>query len=337
MRSLDEPILLFLHVPKTAGTTLSKLIYTNEMPRLPKRELKRRAWRTELVAYSADGIYHLDGGFETPVPPDDLAAVSELIDEPTVRIVQGHFAFGLHSLFSRSATYVTLLRDPVERLLSLYSHYFGYRGGLDGDVVRFASQPHVRNDQTRRLSGLDPLAEPAAALAQAKRNLETRFTFVGVAELFDESVLLLGRMLRWKFVTYLRYLVNTRRPAAEAVPSSVRDELDAANTLDRELYELARRLLLARVAEAGEAFQRELQAFREENRRYDERYRFYPVDLNTATVEQLLALPGVGRTLAERIVDFRGEHGRFESADELVGVRGIGRTVRTKIQGLVLP
>jgi competence protein ComEA len=48
------------------------------------------------------------------------------------------------------------------------------------------------------------------------------------------------------------------------------------------------------------------------------------LDLNAATVDQLEALPGVGPVLAQRILDWRTEHGRFSSVDELREVSGIG-------------
>lgn len=52
-----------------------------------------------------------------------------------------------------------------------------------------------------------------------------------------------------------------------------------------------------------------------------------PVHLNTAGVEQLQTLPGIGPVLAQRIVDWRATHGPFLSVDELLGVAGIGPTL----------
>jgi competence protein ComEA len=48
------------------------------------------------------------------------------------------------------------------------------------------------------------------------------------------------------------------------------------------------------------------------------------VDLNTATKDQLAALPGIGDTLAQRILDYRQENGPFQSIADLANVSGIG-------------
>ena len=50
-----------------------------------------------------------------------------------------------------------------------------------------------------------------------------------------------------------------------------------------------------------------------------------PLDINHATVEQIARLPGVGPSLARRIVDERDRVGRFDSPDGLRGILGLGR------------
>ncbi|MBT2387829.1 ComEA family DNA-binding protein [Streptomyces sp. ISL-11] len=62
-----------------------------------------------------------------------------------------------------------------------------------------------------------------------------------------------------------------------------------------------------------------------------------PVSLNTATVEQLDALPGVGPVLAQHILDYRTRHGGFRSVDELRHVNGIGARRFTDLRPLVQP
>jgi competence protein ComEA len=56
------------------------------------------------------------------------------------------------------------------------------------------------------------------------------------------------------------------------------------------------------------------------------------VRLNAATVSELDALPGVGPVLAQRIIDWRTEHGRFASVDELGEVSGIGEKVLAQLK-----
>jgi competence protein ComEA len=60
-----------------------------------------------------------------------------------------------------------------------------------------------------------------------------------------------------------------------------------------------------------------------------------PVDLNTATAEQLDALPGVGPVTAQKIVDYRTQHGPFTSVDDLDAIPGIGPARIADLQGLV--
>jgi competence protein ComEA len=60
-----------------------------------------------------------------------------------------------------------------------------------------------------------------------------------------------------------------------------------------------------------------------------------PVHLNTATLEELDTLPGIGPVTAQKILDYRDEHGAFSSVDELDAVPGIGPARLAELQKLV--
>ena len=62
-----------------------------------------------------------------------------------------------------------------------------------------------------------------------------------------------------------------------------------------------------------------------------------PVHLNTATLEDLDALPGVGPVTAQKILDFRQQHGAFANVDELDAIPGIGPARLDQLRDLVAP
>lgn len=62
-----------------------------------------------------------------------------------------------------------------------------------------------------------------------------------------------------------------------------------------------------------------------------------PVHLNTATLEQLDELPGVGPVTAQKILDYRTTHGAFSSVDELDAIAGIGPARLDQLRDLVAP
>ena len=60
-----------------------------------------------------------------------------------------------------------------------------------------------------------------------------------------------------------------------------------------------------------------------------------PLNLNSASVAQLEALPGIGRATAERIVEYRQKNGGFKKAEDLMNVRGIGEKSFLKLKALI--
>ena len=59
------------------------------------------------------------------------------------------------------------------------------------------------------------------------------------------------------------------------------------------------------------------------------------ININTAGVDELVALPGIGRAYAERIVEYRGKNGPFKKPEDLLNVRGIGEKTFERIRDRV--
>jgi competence protein ComEA len=60
-----------------------------------------------------------------------------------------------------------------------------------------------------------------------------------------------------------------------------------------------------------------------------------PLNLNTATVSQLEALPGIGKSTAERILEYRDKSGGFKKIEDLMNVRGVGEKSFLKLKPLI--
>jgi competence protein ComEA len=60
-----------------------------------------------------------------------------------------------------------------------------------------------------------------------------------------------------------------------------------------------------------------------------------PLNINTATLAQLEALPGLGRAVAERIVEYRDKNGTFKKVEDLMNVKGIGEKSFLKLKPLI--
>ena len=60
-----------------------------------------------------------------------------------------------------------------------------------------------------------------------------------------------------------------------------------------------------------------------------------PIDLNEASADQLTELPGVGKVTADRIVEWRDEHGPFRRVEDLMKVKGIGEKSFEKLRPYV--
>src|ERR1044072_1451860 len=203
------PVVLFLHIPKAGGSTLGEYVYNQCC--VPDA--------SDDNPFNA-GVAYLDYGFikdpELTIPEH----VVNLLGRSDLRAVIGHFWFGLHKHITQPCRYITLLRDPVERVVSLY--YFT-KTQETMSLEEFARNPPFRevdNDQTRRIAGVNPPVGECtrAMLARARENLRRHFHVVGTTERMDETLALFNVKLAWKrdVVSFPRN-VNAARPKASAL------------------------------------------------------------------------------------------------------------------------
>ena len=289
---MDRPVVLFLHLPKTAGTTLESVIYgqfdegEDGYWRRPPGWVIPGAYRyfdVWLVAENGLASFFRDSPAEPPGQAVDLIA------GPDVKVVMGHFSFGIHELLPGPTTYVTMLRDPVDRVVSLYHHllehpedtpYHQEMSRNADSLERFVTAARCKetdNDQTRRIAGEDPPfgACTPALLHRAKENLAAHFSVVGITERFDESLMLMVRTLGWDRITsYLPHFVNPKRKQRAEIPPDELDAVRGCNELDIELYGYACGLLDDAIAK-HEDLPAIVEAFRTNNERFIAQHRWW--------------------------------------------------------------
>ena len=228
--------LCFIHIPKTAGTTLTSLLDS----KFHNKEICPARVGTELVKISQA----------------DLAQY---------RLFRGHFFYDTGSLLPLDLVYVTLLRNPIERVISDYefmrrcvpSRVEGMRNhqkALTMTLKEYVSDPDnlsMANSQTRHLSLGQYKDSPEQWLEVAKQNLAEKFAFVGLVEQFQDSMSLLSYIFGWNpLAEYQNLMVAPpRRLKQEQIEPEVLEAIASRNALDIALYDHAKKQFELRYAQ----------------------------------------------------------------------------------------
>ncbi|SRR6266545_19635 len=234
--------LIFIHIPKAAGQTINSIV---------ARQYPRRQ------------ILHMEGRLgKTQVPSVE--------DASQAKIFLGHLHYGFHEHLQGASTYVTVVREPVSRVLSLYRYiatnpqHHLHEQVMQGHLTDFVSgqidAEEVENGQTRQIAGVTEGTPDASSLARAKQNLQVDFAVVGVVERFDESIILFKRRLGWRVPFYVRKNVTPKLLAEEA-PDEALEIIRRRNTLDAELYRFTCNLLDDQLRDEGPLFDVEVLLF----------------------------------------------------------------------------
>lgn len=244
-------LVFFMHIPKTAGTTLHQIM--------------RQQYGEEHIfrAYIGVGAATLQEHIESlkfRLDQDNEQDNQGNDQYQEVKLILGHVGFGLHEILNRDLTYITFLRHPIDRVISWYYHQQRVPGskyhqecqsmGLPEIITYFQPIP-TDNHQTRYVAG-DSLREKLGLpgmigygcchqklLDQAKENLRKYFLVVGIQESFNNSLLLLQKSLGWQNMSYVPENIGNNK---QTISQSEINFIQERNYWDLQLYEYAKEL-----------------------------------------------------------------------------------------------
>lgn len=203
--------MLFVHIPKTAGTSLragvAEFLGAERMALDYGRDQKATSGLVRRWLY------------EEKKP----ARFRSAFDRHGFKFFSGHIKLSDYIGWFDLDNVAVFLRDPVQRVVSEYQHFtrhYGYTKSIED----FVDTPAFQNKQARSLAGIDP--ECIGAL--------------GLMERYEESVRRINEKFGWKIPVRRENLGRDETLGPYEVPNKMRKRIERANPLDTELYSQAR-------------------------------------------------------------------------------------------------
>jgi hypothetical protein len=258
-KKFDKFPIIFTHASRTGGGCLTLI-------------LNRQYKIDELFLF-----YVRSKGGTTREALDEFLSLSKE-QKQTYKVLGGHFHFGLHRFYDKY-TYITLFRNPVKRIVSLYSialtvpEYYLHNIVIANrmslkDFVGNGLSPELNNGQTRMISGVEqvPFGKCTREMLNlAKKNFDENYPIFGITERYDESVLLMKDFFGWCSPYY-----NTRNTSSQSlkrmeVSDDVIELIKEYNKLDIEFYQYACERFQSIIDKQDKSFHKELARFKKRN------------------------------------------------------------------------
>lgn len=256
LKHMKKP-LYFLHIPKTAGTSVVSALDTQfDVSDIAPYQL----WNQYLPASKS---------WKRLFNKHPMGKYS---------LVRGHFGYGVWREMGQKPNYITMLRDPEERVLSFYrhiqwhisnvgepgmfftgddkplsemlssdtAHFSNFQSkflGLDLNIKQIAKDESEK--ESRRFKNMHAMPEfydtkvPADKLASLAKTHLDEFSFVGIKEHFEESMILLHHKMGWEYQSVNKENVSPKQTETGTVTDEDREVIRKINSADTQVYDYA--------------------------------------------------------------------------------------------------
>jgi hypothetical protein len=227
--------LIFLHLPKNGGTTFHSIL--NRL-------------------YPKESTFTIRSVTNVKTNEEEFVNMSHA-ERASINLVKGHTLFGLHKYMDQQTKYVTFLRKPIDRIPSFYYYVLRKPKNKLYDTIssknlslyQFVTQVEsidLNNCQVRWISGIDDKEE--FMLEKALENIDKHFSFVGLTEKYNESLVLLKQQYNWSTPYYKVKNQTKNRPIVDKLDNKTIEAINHYNNADNQLYKIIDEKIAAQIA-----------------------------------------------------------------------------------------
>lgn len=248
--------LIYLHQPKTGGTTTKGFL---------KRNFHNRR------SFQIEKPYH-----------KNIEQFKNLSDnqKTTIDLLYGHFGHGIHKFLPQKCFYFSIIREPIKRVISHYN-YDANKNSIPkkiankkGNILSFEDyffqwSKRFNNGQVRLLSaengeffnkGYEFGKCDTEMLEKAKGHVRQNFLLLGLLEEFDKSLMILAKKCGLSLPIYIKKKVSKDR-VKHSINNKELELIYKYNQLDLEFYDWAKNHFYEEVHKMGKAFQKKVHYF----------------------------------------------------------------------------